>query len=73
VKDLRAFLKKGKDQGLEVRGVADHHFIESIYFRDPNGYVIELTAKLPNYEQVMNDAAGEAHATLEKWQKTKGE
>jgi catechol-2,3-dioxygenase len=27
-----------------VRGPVDHRFVRSIYFRDPNGYVIELTA-----------------------------
>ena len=32
----------GKTAGIETRGVADHGFIESIYFRDPNGAVIEL-------------------------------
>ena len=28
---------------IETRGIIDHGFIKSIYFRDPNGYVIELT------------------------------
>ncbi len=41
---------KGKAEGREVRGVSDHHFIRSIYFRDPNGYVIELAAKVPGQE-----------------------
>ena len=36
---------KGKGLGMDVRGVSDHGFVESIYFRDPNGYVVELTAK----------------------------
>ena len=35
---------RGKAAGIETRGVADHGFIRSIYFRDPNGYVIELAA-----------------------------
>ena len=25
-----------------MRGISDHSMIESIYFRDPNGYVIEV-------------------------------
>ncbi len=37
-------LAKGKAEGREVRGPVDHDFVRSIYFRDPNGYVIELTA-----------------------------
>tara|TARA_E500000331_G_scaffold179535_2_gene172924 strand:+ start:6984 stop:7238 length:255 start_codon:yes stop_codon:yes gene_type:complete len=28
---------------MEGRGVADHGFIESIYLREPNGYVVELS------------------------------
>lgn len=41
---LERMLAKGKDQGREVRGPSDHGFIQSIYFRDPNGYVVELAA-----------------------------
>ncbi len=41
---LHAFLEKGKAAGIDTRGVADHGFVHSIYFRDPNGYVIELAA-----------------------------
>ena len=45
---LREMFDKGKAQGIETRGIIDHGFIHSIYFRDPNGYVIELTAKMPS-------------------------
>src|SRR5215213_7683594 len=48
--DLEAMFAKGKAQGIETRGVADHGFVHSIYFRDPNGYVIELTAKMPGHD-----------------------
>ncbi|MEK9722536.1 MAG: VOC family protein [Rhodospirillaceae bacterium] len=41
--ELDAMLAKGKAAGMEVRGPVDHGFIHSIYFRDPNGYVVELT------------------------------
>jgi catechol 2,3-dioxygenase-like lactoylglutathione lyase family enzyme len=30
--------------GIEVLGVTDHHFVKSIYFFDPNGIRLELTA-----------------------------
>ena len=43
---LDAMLAKGRAAGIETRGPSDHGFIHSIYFRDPNGYVIELTAKI---------------------------
>ena len=42
---LARMFEKGKAAGIETRGVSDHGFIDSIYFRDPNGYVIELSAK----------------------------
>ena len=41
---LLAMHAKGKAEGLHVRGPVDHGFIHSIYFRDPNGYVVELSA-----------------------------
>ena len=51
---LEAMFAKGKAEGREVRGISDHKFIRSIYFRDPNGYVIELTAKVPGHESAMD-------------------
>jgi catechol 2,3-dioxygenase-like lactoylglutathione lyase family enzyme len=65
--DLRAMLEKGKRAGIETRGVADHGFIESIYLRDPNGYVIELTAKRENHERAMDPAVNEARRKLREW------
>src|SRR3954464_5552961 len=48
---LEPMLEKGRKAGIEARGISDHGFIHSIYFRDPSGYVIELTARLANHEQ----------------------
>ena len=48
--DLQKMFAKGQAAGIETRGIADHGFIDSIYFRDPNGYVIELTAKRPDHD-----------------------
>ncbi len=64
---LEPMLKKGKEWGIETRGVSDHDFIHSIYFRDPNGYVIELCAKQPNHDAATNRATNEARALLDKW------
>ncbi len=66
--DLRRMFEKGKAAGLETRGISDHGFIDSIYFRDPNGYVIELTAKRANHEQAMDPASNGARAMLDEWQ-----
>ncbi len=61
-----AMKAKGEDQGVATRGISDHGFIHSIYFRDPNGYVIELAAKREGEEQVFDSAA--AHQALASWQ-----
>ena len=61
---LERMFRKGKATGVETRGVSDHGFIDSIYFRDPNGYVIELTAKKGEPEAGW---AGEARLVLADW------
>lgn len=64
---LEAMKAKAQRAGLEVRGVADHGFILSIYLRDPNGYVIELCT--PVGPAIDGEASGAAaHATLARWQ-----
>ena len=68
---LERMFNKGKEVGVETRGVSDHHFIRSIYFRDPNGYVMELTAKVPGHETDMDPKLNGARAKLNKWQKAK--
>ncbi|MEX1205095.1 MAG: VOC family protein [Dongiaceae bacterium] len=68
---LEAMLAKGKAAGIETRGVSDHGFIHSIYFRDPNGYVIELAAKTPGHDQAMDPAVNKARAKLDRWQMAK--
>jgi catechol 2,3-dioxygenase-like lactoylglutathione lyase family enzyme len=69
--DLHAMFAKGKAAGIDTRGVADHGFIDSIYFRDPNGYVIELTAKRPDHDAQVGAAGLKAHDVLRNWQATK--
>jgi catechol 2,3-dioxygenase-like lactoylglutathione lyase family enzyme len=68
---LDRMMAKGKAEGREMRGVSDHGFIDSIYFRDPNGYVIELTVKKPGHDQAMDPATNKARDILDRWQKRK--
>lgn len=68
---LKSMLAKGRERGIETRGVSDHGFVHSIYFRDPNGYVIELAAKMPGHDRAMDPASNEARAKLDKWQAAK--
>jgi catechol 2,3-dioxygenase-like lactoylglutathione lyase family enzyme len=68
---LHAMFAKGKERGIETRGVADHGMVHSIYFRDPNGYVVELTAKMPGHDAAMNPATNGAREILDKWEAAK--
>lgn len=68
---LGPLLAKGTAAGIESRGISDHGFIDSIYFRDPNGYVIELTAKRPNHDELTNPELNGARAKLDAWQRKK--
>jgi len=67
--ELAAMRVKGETAGMPVRGVSDHGFIHSIYFRDPNGYVIELAARLGDHDAHFD--ADAARATLADWQASK--
>ena len=59
--------ESGRRMGIETRGITDHGFIESIYFRDPNGYVLELAAK--KTQVFANESS--ARDALNAWQASK--
>ena len=63
LEQIKARLLEAK---IEVLGVIDHHIFKSIYFFDPNGIRLELTAQLANDEQ-MQHAATQAHEKLAQW------
>jgi catechol 2,3-dioxygenase-like lactoylglutathione lyase family enzyme len=67
MKTLHEMFAKGKAAGIETRGISDHDFIHSIYFRDPNGYVIELTAKTDDHDSAMDPARNGARDKLSRW------
>jgi catechol 2,3-dioxygenase-like lactoylglutathione lyase family enzyme len=73
VQTQMAFLDKALSAGIEVRGPSMHGVAQSIYLRDPNGYVIELTAKLERYDEGMSQHLHHARAVLDQWQRTKFE
>jgi catechol 2,3-dioxygenase-like lactoylglutathione lyase family enzyme len=65
-----ALLSKGRAERRELRGPVDHGFIRSIYFRDPNGYVIELTTPTGRRSEAA-DTAAHAHSLLQRWQQSR--
>jgi catechol 2,3-dioxygenase-like lactoylglutathione lyase family enzyme len=69
---LRMF-DKGKNSGIHTRGIADHGFIRSIYFRDPNGYVIELAAPTEKAADYIVIAEKNARESLAQWQMNKAD
>ncbi len=69
---LAVMLAKGQAQGIETRGVSHHGFIDSIYFRDPNGYVVELCAKAAHHDAAMDPAHNRAREKLQHWTAARG-
>ncbi len=67
---MDAMVAKARAVGAELRGPVDHGFIRSIYLRDPNGYVVELTTPIPGAAGGKADTAA-AHALLAEWQRDK--
>jgi catechol 2,3-dioxygenase-like lactoylglutathione lyase family enzyme len=64
---LQPMMAKAREHGMECRGPSDHGMIDSIYFRDPNGYVIELCAKRANHDAQMDPKTNGARAALTRW------
>jgi catechol 2,3-dioxygenase-like lactoylglutathione lyase family enzyme len=68
---LEAMMGKGRRAGIETRGISQHGFIRSGYFRDPDGYVVELCAKMPGHDQALDPALNGARRILDGWQARK--
>ncbi|WP_308340567.1 VOC family protein [Pandoraea commovens] len=60
--ELHAWKARLEARGVTVSAETAHEVIESIYFRDPNGYFIEITRKLRTLADI---DARDAAATLE--------
>jgi glyoxylase I family protein len=66
VAELEATKARLQAAGVEVLGVTDHHIFKSIYFFDPNGIRLELTAQLADEFQMLQESTT-AHARLAEW------
>lgn len=64
---LHRMFETGKSSEIETRGISDHGFIHSIYFRDPDGYVVELTTPVRPNETTREQARN----NLDTWQDNK--
>jgi catechol-2,3-dioxygenase len=70
IDEVRAIKERLEQAGIEVLGVTDHHFLQSIYFFDPNGLRLEVTTRTET-EEYINAAKQKAHAALAEWSATK--
>ncbi|GGL79426.1 VOC family protein [Wenxinia marina] len=70
VDEVLAMRQRLNDAGVKTTDLVDHHFINSIYFFDPNGLRLEVTARVdePGY---LEQQAKEAHGELAKWTEKK--
>jgi catechol 2,3-dioxygenase-like lactoylglutathione lyase family enzyme len=64
--DLQAMKDRLQGHGIEVLGITDHHIFDSIYFFDPNGVRLELTAQRADEFQMLQESKT-AHARLQEW------
>lgn len=63
--------ERARAADMEVRGPSNHGPMDSLYVRDPNGYVIELTAYKPGQECTPLAPSADARVKLDDWQATK--
>lgn len=66
VQELENTKARLQAHGVDVLGVTDHHIFKSIYFFDPNGIRLELSAQLADDVQMARESTT-AHARLAEW------
>jgi len=64
---LETFKEKLKAHGIEFWGPLDHGFVKSIYFYDPNGINVEITARTAQYEEILADEKRKLESEMSKW------
>lgn len=58
------------EHNVQVTPLVDHGFVKSVYFFDPNGLRLEVTARTEP-EGYLDQAANEAHTAFATWLETK--
>ena len=72
VAELESMRTRLQAHGVDVLGVTDHHVFKSIYFFDPNGIRLELSADVASAEQ-MELESHSARARLDAWSERKAQ
>ena len=68
--ELEQAHKRLLDAGVEVIGIVDHHWLQSIYFHDPSGHRLEVAAWSATPERLA-ELKKVAPAMVEEWSRTK--
>lgn len=58
---------KFKAADVPCFGPIDHHFVKSIYFWDPNGIPLEITARVTDHDVIMAGEAAGARTVIDAW------
>jgi len=70
--DLESMQARLLAHGVEVIGITDHHIFKSIYFFDPNGVRLELSAQVADEFQMLQESR-DARARLDAWTERKNQ
>jgi len=72
VEDVARMRDRLQEAGVETTDTVDHGFIKSVYFFDPNGLRLEVTARTEP-EGYLEQAAASAREQLDAWQRRKAD
>ena len=56
-----------QQHGIRCDGPLDHGFVRSIYFYDPNGLNVEITARTPEHDGIMAHEFSQAAREIKTW------
>jgi catechol 2,3-dioxygenase-like lactoylglutathione lyase family enzyme len=65
--EMMAYKARLTEANVNCFGPLDHHFVESIYFFDPNGLALEITCRTQDHDQIMIDEAKTSREAIATW------
>ena len=71
LEELKAWQAKLAAAGVPCFGEIDHEFVRSIYFYDPNGIPLEITARVDEHDAIVAKDGMGARETLAAWSERK--
>lgn len=66
--DMLAMKSRMESAGYKVMGPIDHGFVHSIYTEDPNGIQVEVTTKVPKYDEIMAHERSLVEKAMADWE-----